>query len=211
MITIINTGIANVNSVRNMLARINCDACIVDDADAVRAADKLILPGVGAFDAGVRALNSNGLGTAIREAVLERGASLLGICLGMQLLLEGSEEGSLAGLSLVPGHSRRFRAEQGDIRVPHMGWNVVRWVRETPVFTPTSDEQRFYFVHSYHVVCHDAADICGVCHYGIDFTAALQRGRIFGAQFHPEKSHRFGMEVLGRYAAFVPSAWREQA
>ena len=205
MITIVNTGIANVNSVRNMLARLGCDARIVDDADIVRGADRLILPGVGAFDAGVRALGASGLGEAVREAVLERGASLLGICLGMQLLLDGSEEGSLGGLSLVPGLSKRFRVEDMNLRVPHMGWNTVRWQRESPVFPRGDDEQRFYFVHSYHVECRDAADVCGVSRYGVDFTAVLQRGRIFGAQFHPEKSHRFGMEVLQRYAAYSPS------
>jgi glutamine amidotransferase len=205
MITIVNTGIANVNSVRNMLARIGCDARIVEDADSVREADKLILPGVGSYDAGMRALADKGMGDAIREAATQRGAALLGICLGMQLLLEGSEEGNLPGLALVPGLAKKFRVEGTKLRVPHMGWNFVRWVRESAVFPQDSADQRFYFVHSYHVECRDAADVTGVTHYGTDFVSVLQRGRIFGAQFHPEKSHRFGMEVLGRYAAMAPA------
>lgn len=198
MITIVNTGISNVNSVRNMLTRIGCEARIVEDAQQVRTAAKLILPGVGAFDAGMRALAANGLGDAIREAVQERGASLLGICLGMQLLLEGSEEGRLPGLGLVPGHARRFQAS--GLRVPHMGWNAVRWLRPSPVFPSGTAEQRFYFVHSYYAECRDAADAVGLTTYGHEFVAVLQRDHVYGAQFHPEKSHRFGMEVLNAYA-----------
>lgn len=200
MITIVNTGISNVNSVHNMLTRIGCEAHIVVDAQQVRAAPKLILPGVGAFDAGMRALGESGLGEAIREAVLERGASLLGICLGMQLLLDGSEEGRLPGLGLVPGHARRFRVETSGLRVPHMGWNSVRWLRPSPVFPSDSAEQRFYFVHSYYAECGDSADAVGLTNYGHEFVAVLQRGRVHGAQFHPEKSHRFGMDVLSAYA-----------
>jgi len=200
MITIVDTGIANVNSVCNMLTRIGCDARIVADAEQVRTATKLILPGVGAFDAGMRALAAGGLGDAVREAVQERGASLLGICLGMQLLLEGSEEGRVPGLGLVPGQARRFRVEASGLRVPHMGWNSVRWLKASPVFPASGVEQRFYFVHSYYAECRDAADAVGVTTYGHDFVAVLQRDRVYGAQFHPEKSHRFGMEVLSAYA-----------
>lgn len=206
MITIVNTGISNVNSVRNMLTRIGCDARIVDDAALVRASDKLILPGVGAFDAGMRALAVTGLGEAVREAVQDRGAMLLGICLGMQLLLEGSEEGSLRGLSLVPGYAKRFRLDSAQLRVPHMGWNVVRWVREAPVFPQHSPGQRFYFVHSYYAECRDSADVVGTTSHGVEYVSVLQRGRVLGAQFHPEKSHRYGMEMLGQYAQLAPAA-----
>jgi glutamine amidotransferase len=200
MITIVNTGISNVNSVRNMLVRIGCDSRIVDDPLSVREASKLILPGVGAFDAGMRALHEKGMGEAIVEAVTARGALLLGICLGMQLLLDGSEEGDLPGLALVPGTARRFQLDAQKLRVPHMGWNEVRWQRPSPVFPTTTAEQRFYFVHSYRVECRDKGDVAGVTDYGVEFVSALQRERIFGAQFHPEKSHRFCKELLGRYA-----------
>jgi imidazole glycerol-phosphate synthase subunit HisH len=206
MITIVNTGIANVNSVRNMLVRLGSDVRITDDAALVRASGKLILPGVGAFDAGMRALNGSGLGEAVRAAVQERGAWLLGICLGMQLLLDGSEEGELPGLALVPGGAKKFRVEAAGLRVPHMGWNVVRWLRESPVFAQDEADQRFYFVHSYHVECRDPADVLGVTPYGDEFVSVLQRGRVLGAQFHPEKSHRFGMDVLGRYARLAATA-----
>lgn len=200
MITVISTGISNVHSVRNMLVRIGCEVRISEDPLQVASSDKLILPGVGAFDAGMKALAASGLGEAIHEAVRERRASLLGICLGMQLLLEGSEEGSLQGLSLVTGYAKRFRFDKPGLRVPHMGWNTVRWSRPSPIRPGTEDDHRYYFVHSYYADCADPADVVGSTAHGGDFASVFQRGRVFGVQFHPEKSHRFGMMLLTRYA-----------
>jgi imidazole glycerol-phosphate synthase subunit HisH len=126
---------------------------------------------------------------------------MLGICLGMQLLLEGSEEGSARGLGLVRGRVRRFRPPSGDLRVPHMGWNVVRPVRHSMLFERDGpEEQRFYFVHSYYVECEDPQDVAGVTQYGHEYTSALEHGRVLGVQFHPEKSHRYGMALLKRFA-----------
>ena len=192
-------GLGNVGSVRNMLVRLGFAAEVSEDPDRVRTAHKLILPGVGAFDAGVGGLRERGLDVALVEAVAA-GASLLGICLGMQLLLQGSEEGRLPGLGLVAGRARRFAADGARLRVPHMGWNVVRPTRRSVLFDLGGPEQRFYFVHSYFVECDDQADVTGVASYGHEFVAAVEHGRVLGVQFHAEKSHRFGMTLLKRFA-----------
>jgi imidazole glycerol-phosphate synthase subunit HisH len=199
MTLVIDYGMGNLGSVLNMIRRVGGDARASSNAEEVRSAEKLILPGVGAFDAGVSALRNSGLGEAIRYAVGHNGALLLGICLGMQLLLESSEEGVLPGLALAPGRVRRFQVESQGLRVPHMGWNVVRPKRPSKLLDVGAEEQRFYFVHSYFAECDDEKDVAGVTHYGQDFTSALERGSVLGVQFHPEKSHRFGMAVLKRF------------
>lgn len=199
MIVILDYGMGNVASVANMFRKINVDTRLSSDPGEVQSATKLILPGVGAFDSGVTALQHRGLDVALRQAV-GRGAHLLGICLGMQLLLDSSDEGVLPGLGLVPGRAIRFDASGAGLRVPHMGWNVVRPVRDSALFSQKDEEQRFYFVHSFHAVCRDARDVAAVTPYGNNFIAAFERGRVIGAQFHPEKSHRFGMTLLKRFS-----------
>jgi len=199
MTLIIDYGMGNLGSVLNMIRRVGGDARASSSEAEVRSAEKLILPGVGAFDAGASALQNGGLDEAIRHAVRHNGALLLGICLGMQLLLESSEEGALPGLALVPGRVRRFQVEGQGLRVPHMGWNVVRLIRPSRLLDVGAEEQRFYFVHSYFVECDDAADVVGVTNYGHDFASAMERGPVLGVQFHPEKSHRFGMAVLKKF------------
>jgi imidazole glycerol-phosphate synthase subunit HisH len=199
MTLIIDYGMGNLGSVLNMIRRVGGDARASSSVEEVRSAERMILPGVGAFDAGASALRKAGLDEAIRDAVRHNGALLLGICLGMQLLLESSEEGTLPGLALAPGRVRRFQVEGQGLRVPHMGWNVVRPIRPSKLLDVGDEEQRFYFVHSYFAECDDSADVAGVTHYGHDFTSALERERVFGVQFHPEKSHRFGMAVLKRF------------
>lgn len=200
-VVIVSAGIGNVGSVRNMLARLGIAAAITDDPATVVSSERLILPGVGAFDAGMAALRARGLDEAVRQAVSERGARLLGICLGMQLLLESSEEGHATGLALVPGRARRFVPGAPGIRVPHMGWNVVRPMRPSTLLSTDAPEQRFYFVHSYFVECTDPADVAGMTSYGHDFASVIERGRVCGVQFHAEKSHQFGMALLKRFAA----------
>jgi imidazole glycerol-phosphate synthase subunit HisH len=196
---IISHGMGNIASVANMLRRIGAEVCVSASPDVIKSANKLILPGVGAFDAGVTALRDNGLDAAISEAVTQRGATLLGICLGMQLMMNSSEEGALAGLGLVPGRVVRFHGE--GLRVPHMGWNRVDAVRGSVLFDERQpqQEQRFYFVHSYHVVLDDPRDVTAEAQYGGTFTCAFEHGRTLGVQFHPEKSHRFGMALLKRF------------
>jgi imidazole glycerol-phosphate synthase subunit HisH len=193
---IVDYGVGNVGSVVNMLRRIGASSELSGDVERIRGGRRLILPGVGAFDPAAAALHASGLATALRDAVSE-GALVLGICLGGQLLLEGSEEGEMPGLGLVAGRARRLGVH-GE-RVPHMGWNVVRPAPEAALFD-RAVEQRFYFAHSYYMHCEDAADVAATTCYGGEFACAIQRGRVFGAQFHPEKSHRFGFDFLRRFS-----------
>lgn len=200
-VLIIDYGMGNIGSLRNMFKRIGAETQVASDVSSIERADKLLLPGVGAFDAAMRRIGELGIGEAIR-AKAQAGTPMLGICLGMQLLLDGSEEGALPGLGLIPGHARRFPAS-AELKVPHMGWNVVHRTRPSPLtdWMRDEDETRFYFVHSYAVETADAADSILRCTYGIQFDAAINRGQVFGAQFHPEKSHRFGMALLGAFAS----------
>jgi glutamine amidotransferase len=194
VITIVDYGMGNIGSVANMIRHVGGESRITSDPDAVAEAERLILPGVGHFDAGMKALRATGLDTAVSSAA-RRGATLLGICLGMQLLLEESEEGVENGLGLVPGQARKF-ALNGRMRVPHMGWAPVRPIRASRLFPPTPGEQRFYFVHSYHAACARPEDVVGVTEYGQTFVSAYERDNILGVQFHPEKSHKFGMALF---------------
>lgn len=196
---IINYGMGNIASVLNMIRFIGGDAHISKSSDEVRHASTLILPGVGAFDAGIRSLRETGMDEAIHEAITDNGATLLGICLGMQLLMESSEEGHLTGLGLVPGRVTRFQVHDQELRVPHMGWNTVQPTRTSRLFDLKTEEERFYFVHSYHVECEDPQDVAGITKYGYNFTSVIENGRVLGVQFHPEKSHRFGMALLARF------------
>jgi glutamine amidotransferase len=201
MITIIDYGVANLGSMRNMLARIGAEARCAASADEVAAATKLILPGIGAFDHGVSELAKRGLLDMIRERVVEHRVPILGVCLGAQLLGNSSAEGTLGGLELLDFRCERFIPDPAaGIRVPHMGWSHIKPSREDPILRGLDDSARFYFVHSYHLVCKDPADVLATARYGIEFTALVQKGHIYGAQFHPEKSHRFGMQLLRNFS-----------
>ena len=160
--------------------------------------DGAVLPGVGSFDAGIIALKERSLDIAVKSAVKENGSLLLGICLGMQLLFDSSEEGSLPGLGLIPGHVCYFQLKDEKLRVPHMGWNIVKPKRSSILFD-IEDEHRFYFVHSYHVNCLNAKDVSATTHHGYDFVSATESGNVMGVQFHPEKSHRFGMALFKKF------------
>jgi glutamine amidotransferase len=198
-VSIVNYGIGNIGSISNMLRKLRVDMELVTTREAITNARRLVLPGVGAFDACVRALHDSGL----RDAVVEfahSGRPLLGICVGMQMLTMGSEEGVLPGLGLIQGHTRRFDSVPG-LRVPHMGWDTVRWTDPLhPLARNLAGDSRFYFVHSYRVSCDSPANSLAVCTYGGDFSAAIVAGQICGVQFHPEKSHRFGLQLLGNFA-----------
>jgi len=206
-IAVVDYGVNNVGSVVNMLRRVDVEPIIARDANALEKASAIILPGIGAFDAGVTNLTRTGLFDAVRKHVL-KGAPILGICLGMQLLTRGSEEGSLQGLGLIPATTRRFAFENGArrLKVPHMGWNETECV-DRDLFDGFGQERpRFYYVHSFHVVCDDEANVAARATYGASFTAAVRAGHIFGTQFHPEKSHRFGMRVLANFAQLARHA-----
>jgi imidazole glycerol-phosphate synthase subunit HisH len=165
----------------------------------------LILPGVGAFDAGMRQLHASGLVGLLNDKVLNRHTPTLGICLGMQLMTEKSEEGDLPGLGWIKGGNVRFRFDEAQthLKVPHMGWNTVTSTRDDTLFKDLDDEARFYFVHSYHVVCQCEADVLAWTHHGRRFVSAFQHANILGTQFHPEKSHKFGMKLLSNFAALA--------
>lgn len=197
-ILVVDYGVGNLASVTNMLRKVGAQSSLSNDRDAILAARRIILPGVGAFDAGMSALLERDLPGALCDAV-QRGAYLLGICLGAQLLLEGSEEGRLPGLGFVKGHARRLLPDEPALPVPQMGWNIVRPRNAATLFDPHVEEQRFYFAHSYYPQPEAAEDVAATCVYGLEFACALERERIFGAQFHPEKSHRFGMDFVKRF------------
>ena len=197
-VTIVDYGIGNVRSVLNMLDRIGVEGALSGDASRIAESRRLILPGVGAFDAGMRTLDARGLVEPLRAAVAA-GAQVLGICLGAQLLLEGSDEGTERGIGAIPGKARRFDAATLGLAVPHMGWNVVRAKPAARLFRDADGEQRFYFTHSYYMSLARDADVAATARYGIDFACAFEHDRVMGVQFHPEKSHRFGMGVFERF------------
>ncbi|MCY7287518.1 MAG: imidazole glycerol phosphate synthase subunit HisH [Cryobacterium sp.] len=196
MLTIVDVGLGNVASVRNMLDRLGHQAELRPSPAGLSETDRYVLPGVGAYDEGVRRLRASGWYDHLRA--LPETTHILGICLGMQLLGIGSQEGSERGLGRIPAHFERF--DVAPLRVPHMGWNLVNPVGTDPLFDPALPEWRYYFTHSYRAVCDDESVEIGQTHYGIDFTSAYRRGNTRGVQFHPEKSHRFGMSLLGRWA-----------
>lgn len=202
MITVVDNGLSNLGSVLNMLNYLGIESTASSDPAVVRAAERLILPGVGAFDNGMKSLEEHGLVDALNEAVLDKSVPVLGICLGMQLLFEGSDEGERSGLGWIKGRAVRFDLGNNpeNLRIPHMGWSDLKIVRPGTLFSDIDEQNRFYFVHSYHVTCDDVADVVGTTWHGLDVTATVERGNIFGAQFHPEKSHRFGMRVLETFA-----------
>ena len=199
MITIVDYGMGNPGSILNMFKRTGFKAAITGDPDLVRSAEKIVLPGVGAFDAAMTRLNASGLREVLDRKAMEEGASILGICLGMQLLTRGSEEGRLPGLGWIPADTRRFPSVPG-LKVPHMGWNIALPTIPSPLTRNLSAEPRFYFVHSYCVTVDDPAHSIMRTTHGVAFDSAIQRGQIYGVQFHPEKSHKFGMQLLKNFA-----------
>jgi len=201
MIVVVDYGMGNSGSVLNMIRKIGVAAVVSSRKADIAHAEKLVMPGVGAFDAGMAALERTALRDVIEQAVLGDGKPMLGICLGMQLLMERSEEGSRNGLGWIAGEAIRFPSEfEGKaIKIPHMGWNKVRWREGFGLATELGDRERFYFVHSYRVVCRHAEDIAGTTNYAGEFASAIARRNIYGVQFHPEKSHRYGMQLLRKF------------
>lgn len=201
-IAIVDYGMGNVGSIRNMLRKVGARAVVAGTPEAMEGAARIVLPGVGAFDQGMEKLEVSGFRSALERLVIDEGVPILGICLGMQLFTLSSEEGGRPGLGWVCAHTRRFQRERmgASPRIPHMGWNTLAIRKPSPLFDGLAEEQRFYFLHSYHVVCEDHADILAETEHGYPFVSAFSRGNIIGAQFHPEKSHRFGMEFFRRFA-----------
>jgi imidazole glycerol-phosphate synthase subunit HisH len=205
LIGVLDYGVGNVSSIINMLKKIGVSAIATDSVSDIEKVDKLILPGVGSFDAGMIKLNKSGLVKAIRFHALDEQKPLLGICLGMQMLGRRSEEGNEQGLGLIPFDNKRFEFEGNiQLKIPHMGWDITtNTIEEDPLVKGLTPMQRYYFVHSYHAVCDSEENVLMRCDYGYNFAAAVKKGNIYGVQFHPEKSHKFGMDLLSNFARSV--------
>ncbi len=203
MIKILDYGMGNCGSIRNMLRYLGADAEIVNQPEGLNNAKAIILPGVGSYDHGVKHLDP--FKAVLEQKVLHEEVPFLGICLGMQLLLERSEEGQLAGLGWVRGEARRFDfsplAGQQRLVIPHMGWNEVQPVNEALLTTPVEAgvPDRFYFVHSYHADQVPKENQILQCHYGYSFTCGIRYNNVYGVQFHPEKSHKFGKNLFKKF------------
>lgn len=200
MIVILDYGMGNVGSIRNILNKVGQkDVLISREPDDIDRADKLILPGVGAFDTGMSNLKKYDLVEPIIDFALNKKKPLLGICLGMQLLGRSSEEGKEKGLGLIPFDNIRFRLDN-NYKIPHMGWNYIEIVnQDIPIVKDLDRKQRYYFVHSYHAKCDEDSNVLMTCEYGYTFAAAVVQDQIYGVQFHPEKSHQFGMLLLKNF------------
>ncbi len=199
MIVVVDYGMGNLGSILNMLKKIRTEAVVSSSIRVIERADKLILPGVGAFDNGMANLKERHLIPVLNRKVLEEGTPILGLCLGMQLFTRRSEEGQLPGLGWIAADTVRFRIDpsQSPLKVPHMGWNEVRIRQDHPIWRELSGEPpSFYFVHSYHVSCDRESTVLATTQYGYEFASAVVKDSIVGTQFHPEKSHSFGMKLL---------------
>ena len=202
MITIVDYGVGNLASLQNMLRKIGIPSIISSDDTAIRQASKIILPGVGAFDTCVQKLQGSGLLPGLNKRVLEDKIPVLGVCVGMQLLTENSEEGILPGLGWIKGKIVRFKEEKLPVgfKIPHMGWTEIAVSKPSKLLEGMYEEARFYFVHSYYAELNSSSDVLLEAKYGYIFTAGIERGNILGVQFHPEKSHKFGMKLLSNFA-----------
>ena len=200
-IVIVDYGMGNVGSIRNMLKHIGFRAIISGTLEDIKNADKLILSGVGAFDSAMNKISGTGLLDALNIKVMEEKTPLLGICLGMQLFSHASEEGLCRGLGWIDATTVRFSftGPASRLRVPHMGWNTLSIRNPHPLFQGMPEDMRFYFVHSYHVQGARKDMTLATTHYGYDFTSVIAKDNICGVQFHPEKSHKFGMKLLNNF------------
>jgi imidazole glycerol-phosphate synthase subunit HisH len=203
MITIIDYKTGNLGSIQNILKRIGEESIVTSDKAEITKAKKIILPGVGAFDTGMRNLIQLDLVDILNQKVLIEKTPVLGICLGMQLLSKSSEEGNLPGLGWINAQTMRFNfTDTLEYKIPHMGWNFVFQKKESKLFNNMYPDARFYFVHSYFLKSNDLADILTTTNYEIDFTSSVEKCNILGVQFHPEKSHKFGMKILKNFVDF---------
>jgi imidazole glycerol-phosphate synthase subunit HisH len=200
MITVIDYGMGNLGSIKNMLKRINVPSQVTGDAEVISKAEKILLPGVGAFDAAMERIESSGLREVLDYKALVEKIPVIGVCLGMQLLTRKSEEGKRPGLGWIAADTKKFIFSTNTLKIPHMGWNLVHLKKESPLIKDLPEEPRFYFVHSFFVQCDDPGDVLTTTHYGSDFHSIIQHDNIYGAQFHPEKSHKYGMKLLENFS-----------
>jgi imidazole glycerol-phosphate synthase subunit HisH len=204
MIVIIDYNMGNTGSIVNMLKTVGAKAMISSNPKEIEQADKLILPGVGAFDKAMTNLKELEIIPLLNQKVVQQKTPILGICLGAQLLANSSEEGVLPGLGWIDAQVKRFRFEpsQTHLKIPHMGWNLIKIKKESLLLKNLEINSRFYFVHSYHIVCKNSEDVLTETFHGYDFTSSVQKGNILGVQFHPEKSHKFGLKLLKNFVEY---------
>lgn len=199
MVTIVDYGMGNLYSVKNMLKYLGYESIISRDTDVLSKAERLILPGVGNFGEAMRNINESGIRGVLDYKVLEEKTPVLGICLGMQLFSGYSDEGECEGLGWIPGEVKKFELSGQHLKVPHMGWDYIERQEDSQLLEMPLDGERYYFVHSYYVRCSERKNAVALTEYGITFDAVIQRENIVGTQFHPEKSHRFGMNILKNF------------
>lgn len=202
MTLIIDYKTGNLGSISNMFRKIGVEALVSSNIADLEKAKKIILPGVGSFDNGMDNLKKLGLIPVLSRKVLIDKTPVLGICLGMQLFAKKSEEGKLPGLGWIDGEIVRFKFknDQGKLKVPHMGWNTIKIKKDNFLLKDMYQETRFYFAHSYHLACNSPEDILSTTDYGYEFPSIIQKENIFGVQFHPEKSHKFGMIIFKNFS-----------
>lgn len=200
-VAVVDYGMGNIGSILNMLRKVGANAYATSTAEGIEEADRIILPGVGAFDNGMANLRQRGLREILQEAVISNKKPILGICLGMQLFSRRSDEGELPGFGWIAADAVKFSFMEntGKLRIPHMGWNSVEIKKPGGLFLGMHSDPRFYFVHTYHVRCDAESDILAETRYGYNFVSAVQRDNIFGVQFHPEKSHKYGMCLIRNF------------
>jgi len=203
MIAIVDYGLGNVAAFANIYKRLNVPAGAAKTADDLRGASRIILPGVGSFDQAVDRLTRSGMREPLEEIMHSGGVPVLGVCVGMQMLAACSAEGRLPGLGWVPGTVKKFDVSTlGDMKaLPHMGWNDVKPATDSKLFDGLGADARFYFLHSYYFECAERDHVLAETEYGIRFSSAVSRGNLYGVQFHPEKSHRFGVQLLHNFAS----------
>jgi glutamine amidotransferase len=203
MIAIVDYNAGNLASVLRACHAVGVDASVTQDPDAVAQAERIIFPGVGAAPSAMETLGRTGLGEALRQAY-ERGTPILGICLGTQIVLDGSDEGPVDCLGLIEGRTVRFELSDPTLKIPHMGWNGITPVRPHPLLAGVEPGDEYYFVHAYYPAPARNDDVMATTDYETTFCSALGRGNLFATQFHPEKSGRFGLAMLERFAQWTP-------
>jgi glutamine amidotransferase len=199
MVVIIDYHVGNPASIKNMIKKIGYNSEISCDEELIFKSDKIILPGVGRFDYGMNKLNELNLTGILYDKVHKEKVPILGICLGFQLMTQRSEEGSEPGFGWLAGDTLKFVKNEADFKIPHMGWNTVEYSADNSLFRDFSGEARFYFVHSYYVKAEKNTEEIGRTSYFIEFSSAMQHDNIFGVQFHPEKSHKYGMQLISNF------------
>jgi imidazole glycerol-phosphate synthase subunit HisH len=200
MITIIDYGMGNLGSVLNMFKKIGVASKITSELEEIKTATRLLLPGVGSFDKAIQKINTSGIKEVLDQKVLVEETPIMGICLGMQLLTNSSEEGIEKGLGYINASAKKFSFQDNKMKIPHMGWNLVHKSTKSKLTAEFIHESRFYFVHSYYVEVENQENSILKTNYGLEFDSAIQHKNVFGAQFHPEKSHKFGMKLFENFA-----------